>query len=151
MRMMRWSAAFVTLLTVAWLLSGASAAPHRAQGLPTDWTHQHLIFSRPQTDADLQRVAQDERFWQQWERRSTILRYPPLKQGDWSINLGSGGTPDIETYAAKYTLESNRASCGTDYVVYSTGLAGSGTQADIVSFTNIYSGCGGTVPQVDWA
>jgi hypothetical protein len=151
MRAMRLSAGFLTLLTLAWFLSGAKAAPREAHGLPTDWTHRHLVFSRPKTDADWQRVSQDRRFWQQGERRNFSFRHKQFKRGDWSINLGSGGTPSIESYAGKYTLQTSNASCGTDYVVYSTGLAGSGTQADIVSFTNIYSGCGGTVPQVDWA
>lgn len=150
MRATRVSAGFLILLSVAWLLSGAAAAPRHVQGLPTDWTHRHVVFSKPAKDADLNRVAQDQRFWQQWERRNFIVQNANLKRGDWSINLGAGGTPSIESYPAKYSLQVTSASCG-DYVIYSTGLAGSGTQANIVSFTNIYSGCGGTVPQVDWA
>jgi hypothetical protein len=36
-------------------------------------------------------------------------------------------------------------------VVYPTGLEGSSTQASIVAYNNLYSGCGGTVPSVYWA
>jgi len=36
-------------------------------------------------------------------------------------------------------------------VVYSTGLKGSGAQASIVGFTNLYTGCTTTPPTVNWA
>ncbi len=39
----------------------------------------------------------------------------------------------------------------TDYVVFNTGLVGSATQASVVGFDNLYSGCSGTSPQVYWA
>lgn len=39
-----------------------------------------------------------------------------------------------------------------DYVVYNTGLQGTASQASVIAFTNLYSGCTvGTVPTVYWA
>jgi hypothetical protein len=55
-------------------------------------------------------------------------------------------------YPAKFSFDSTTASC-TDFVVYNTGLAGSGTQANVVAYDNLYSGCSGNgaVPAVYWA
>jgi hypothetical protein len=76
-------------------------------------------------------------------------------QTDWSINLGSGATTGLATFPAKYSFTLSTANCGSatspDFVVYNTGLAGSATQASIVAFDNLYSGCSGTVPSYYWA
>ena len=60
-----------------------------------------------------------------------------------------------DNYAAKYTFSTTTATCGSaaspDFVVFNTGLTGSSTQASIVAYDNLYSGCGGTVPQTYWA
>ena len=78
---------------------------------------------------------------------------------DWSVNLGSGATLGLGVYPAKFSFNISSANCGNaatpDFVVYSTSLAGSGvsgsTQASIVAFDNLYTGCGGTNPSVYWA
>jgi hypothetical protein len=78
---------------------------------------------------------------------------------DWSVNLGGGATSGLGTYPAKYSFSISSANCASattpDYAVYNTGLAGSGmmgsTQASIVAFDNLYTGCTGTVPTVYWA
>ena len=71
--------------------------------------------------------------------------------GLWSEELGTGATMGALNYPAKYSLTTTTANCGNDFVVYPTGLAGSATQASIVAYSNLYSGCGGTVPSVYWA
>ena len=58
---------------------------------------------------------------------------------------------------AKYSFSTTAAgNCSTaaqpDYVVYSTGMAGtSGSQANIIAYDNIYSGCTGVAPLVYWS
>src|SRR5208283_3315264 len=78
---------------------------------------------------------------------------------DWSVNLGVGATAGLGIYPAKYSFTISSANCSNaatpDFAVYNTGLAGTGmlgsTQASIVAFDNLYSGCTGTVPSVYWA
>ena len=77
---------------------------------------------------------------------------------DWSEDLGSlasVGPVLAGVYPAKYSFSSAVANCGSatkpDYVVYSTGLLGTTTQANIVAFDNLYSGCGVGVPTLYWA
>ena len=43
-----------------------------------------------------------------------------------------------------------RESCTGDFVIYPTGQAGATAQATILAYYNLYSECGGTVPEVDW-
>ncbi len=69
--------------------------------------------------------------------------------------LGGGSTPGTVgagMYPAKFSFSTTTASC-TDFVVYNTGIAGSASQANVVAYDNIYSGCSGsgTVPSVYWA
>ena len=74
---------------------------------------------------------------------------------DWSMNMGSGATAGERTYPAKFSFDINSANCGNaatpDFVVFNTGLVSSASQAGIVAYDNLYSGCGGTVPSVYWA
>jgi len=76
---------------------------------------------------------------------------------DWSEFLGSGASLGLGVYPAKFSFNLSSANCASpgppDFVIYSTSLAGSGmmgsTQASIVAFDNLYSGCG--MPAVYWA
>lgn len=161
------SAALLGLAAFGWFLSGHAAERPR-QGFPTDWSHRHLIFSQPTTPEQAARLKQDPRYWQQWYRQNQtrVLASPDSVEsvavhlgdtwnrnrvGDWSVNLGSGGTAGAGNFPAKYSFRTTTASCANDYVVYATGLAGASNQASIVAYNNLYSGCGGTVPQVYWA
>jgi len=142
--------------------------------LPTDWSHHHLVFSNPATAEQLKRAQQDPRYWHQLFRRSQAT--PPeaeldialpfeLPRGsktssasqnhklkrDWSVNMGTGATVGPGQYPGKFGFDVTTYSCTTDFVVFNTGLAGSGTQASIVAYNNLYSGCGGTVPKAYWA
>ncbi len=69
---------------------------------------------------------------------------------DWSMTLGVGGKVGADMYPAKYGFF-NTPLC-TDFVVFNTSLAGSGTQATIAAFSNIYkTTCTGIVPTTLWA
>jgi hypothetical protein len=146
---------------------GCFLAVHAAQpaqeGLPTDWSHRHLVFSQPANADQTAWLARDPRYAQQWYRQnisrvlvpdsddSVILRIRHFaKQGLWSENLGSGASVGAGNFPAKYSFQVTSASCANDYVVFSTGLVGS-SQASIVAYNNLYSGCTGTVPSVYWA
>ena len=81
---------------------------------------------------------------------------------DWSMDLGTG-TVGAGQYPAKYSFSTTATglcsnSSTPDYVVYNTGKAGaSGSQANIIAYDNIYSGCSSvtgastTVPLVYWS
>src|SRR5271155_3457441 len=69
---------------------------------------------------------------------------------DWGFGVSSGN-PSPVSYPAKWSFDTTSASCANDFVVYPTGADAAGSQASIVAYFNLYSGCGGTVPSVDWA
>jgi hypothetical protein len=175
-RVSGFAAGLLVLVASGWFLTGQAASPVE-QGYPTDWSHHHVVFSQPANSRAAARVARDARYWQQFARRNVprILSedgYAPLrmhsirhrKSGgstgtkisrDWSVNMGSGASMGADNYPAKYTFSTTTATCGSatspDFVVFNTGLTGSSTQASIVAYDNLYSGCGGTVPQTYWA
>jgi hypothetical protein len=159
------------------LLGQASPGAEKAAVALNDWSHHHIIFSRPATVEQAKRVEHDPRYWQQIARQSPTqspggeIDSVLPKQADfsanakadgensisrdWSQDLGTGGSVGAANYPAKYSLQTTTANCsGTtqpDFVVYSTGLYGVAGRADIVAFDNLYSGCTGTVPTVYWA
>ena len=121
------------------------------------------------------RLQQDSRFEQQLYRRGQPLRLPAARaesggvgspqlrfpfrpavsKGLWDESLGAGATVGALNFPAKFSFNSAVANCASattpDFVVYSTGLTGSGTQASLIAYDNLYTGCGGPVPQVYWA
>jgi hypothetical protein len=182
-RLVRFALGLTILATLGWMLTIQAAAPaaRRNMPLPTDWTHRHIIFSQPGNAEKAARVQQDPRFQQQWLRRNQPLELqraavnipaPEMaaatarpatgrnrsiltaKMGrDWSENQGTGPVSLAGVYPAKFSFDGTSASCASDFVVYSTGLTGSATQANLVAYNNIYSGCSGSgpVPSVYWA
>ena len=100
------------------------------QGIPTDWTHRHLVFSRPEVGSDAEFSAQKEaRFWMQQIRRNLppdtgsatsnayiggVAIQPMLTarqaktrarlHRDWSQSLGSGGIVGAEMFPAKFSF-----------------------------------------------
>lgn len=156
----------------------AQTSSNRKAGIPvpTDWSHRHIVFSRPRTTEQAARIRKDPRYWQQRyrsqlpvmlpaaESRETLglesraaRRKPPKKlHRDWAENMGTGAKVGAANYPAKFSILGNTAICAgnpqPDFVIYGTGLPGSaGAQASIVAYYNIYSGCTGAVPQVYWA
>jgi hypothetical protein len=167
-RSLGYCAGVLTLLALGWIL-GQASGPGR-EGIPTDWSHRHVIFSQPSNDAQALAIMNEPRYWQQFNRQhfvrtlntrgvvmsnTSALDAAGASHADWSQNLGSGANAGAGVYPAKFTFKVTSANCGTgttaDYVVFSTGLPGSSGQADIVAFNNLYTGCGGTVPNVYWA
>jgi hypothetical protein len=169
-------------LTLSPALRGQTSSDSKtALPLPTDWSNHHLIFSKPASAEQAQRVERDPRYWQQKNRQSPASLQdaatggalgpevqPDLKpvlagdiQGsskDWSQDLGSGATVGATNYPAKFTFRGTTATCAggatqPDFVVYGTGVLGSATQATMVAYDNLYSGCSadGPVPTVYWA
>lgn len=161
--------AVLTLSTA--LLVEASPDSETDGPVTTDWSHHHLIFSRPATAERAERVEQDPRYWQQLRRQfsaslpevedmasqlqtgSNALstgKTQALKR-DWAEDMGSSATVGAGNYPAKFSFSVKTASCANDFVVYSTGLSGTGGVASIVAYNNLYSGCAAPVPGAYWA
>jgi len=74
---------------------------------------------------------------------------------DWSEDMDSGATVGLGMAPAKFSFAIGGANCGNatqpDFVVYNTRLAGSGTQASIITYDNLYTGCTVPVPSTYWA
>jgi len=153
----------------------------QGRGVPQDWSHHHLVFSNPGTEEAAiangthdrwLSIVNDPRYILQQMKRSsgvktladpeiasleTAAETASTKKGkrtkikkDWSQPLLAGQVqPNM--YPAKFSFSSTVASCSTDFVVYPTGVAGAGGAASLVAYSNLYSGCGGTVPSVNWA
>jgi hypothetical protein len=161
-RFLRLGVSLSGLMIMGSVLIG-NAAPPAPEGLPTDWSHRHLIFSQPSTFEKVNQITSEPRYWQQFYRENVRRTLPPDaaassdatsmvpgSQGFWSENMGSGASVGAGNYPAKYAFQINSASC-SDYVVFSTGLAGTAGQASVVAYDNLYSGCTGTRPTVFWA
>jgi hypothetical protein len=112
-------------------LAKASDAPAEAGD---NWD----VTSSPQSDARL------------WFHPVPRKWHPSGVREDWSETLGSGGSLGLGNYPAKYSFSTSTASCA-DWVVYTTGLAGSSGQATIIAYTNLYSTTCSNVPSVSWA
>jgi hypothetical protein len=90
------------------------------------------------------------------ENAATPLTAPRKRfKRDWAKSLGPGATVGAGQYPAKFSFGATSASCGSDpqpdFVAFNTSVPGSATQASIVAFDNLYSGCTGTVPTTYWA
>jgi len=170
----------LALLTLSSSLLGQTPQGQTSQDsqavvhLPTDWSHHHLVYSNPATAEQLKGMQHDPRYWQQLFRRSQatptqaelgiVLPFelphgsktsnasnnPKLKR-DWSENMGTDATVGAGQYPGKFGFDVTTYSCADDYVVFNTGLVGSATQASIIAYNNLYTGCGGTVPSVYFA
>ncbi len=151
------------------------ASPDSRAAFPvlTDWSQHHLILSKPAGAGRGDRVGHDPRYSQQQNRlreaETVGVRTPERQFGleavsgenhginkDWSQDLGAGATVGATNFPAKFSFRGTTATCAggptqPDFVVYGTGLQGALTQANIVAYTNLYSGCSGTVPSVYWA
>jgi hypothetical protein len=86
------------------------------------------------------------------------VRPPRAIHSDWSMDMGSSATVGEGQFPAKFSFSTTTANCASasspDFVAYNTGVAGSSSQASIVAFFNLYTGCSTstyTVPAVYWA
>jgi hypothetical protein len=156
-------------------------SPRQPLSLVTDWSHQYLVYSNQRGADTPAALRQEPRYWQQWLRRNAQQlaaadlskndpsANDPLQEDantrspkprkkfkrDWAMSLGPGATVGAGQYPAKFSFNITSANCGSapqpDYVVFNTSVPGSATQASIVAFDNLYSGCSGTVPGTYWA
>jgi len=92
-----------------------------------------------------------------WRRHRHHRPNPPntLKR-DWATSLGPNATVGAGNYPAKFSFDISSANCGTatqpDFVVFNTSVQGSSTQASIVAYNNLYTGCpSGVVPSTYWS
>ena len=167
------------LMSLSLVMVAGIGIPVRGQtGTVDDWTHHHLVFSNPgsATEAEARgnfdqwtRVVNSPRFQLQQLKRSLgtkaflntgrdgLKGFPkPEQKGntlhqDWSQPLVTGGRVQPNAFPAKFSFDTTTADCTNDYVAYPTGAAATATAANIFADSNLYSGCGGTVPGVDWA
>jgi hypothetical protein len=85
--------------------------------------------------------------WLWWYMR----RLEGVLDGDWSQSLGTGASLGAGRYPAKFSFDATRADCAADFIAFHTGLAASATQASIIAYSSLYTGCTGTVPSTYWA
>src|SRR5579862_6927704 len=116
--------------------------------VPTDLSHQHVVFSKPTTTEQAAIAEEDPRYWQELHRRELPI-FPLARKADqdssaptfadatpshknqalnqdWQENMGSGANVGAGNYPAKFSFLGTTANCGNatqpDFVVYSTGL-----------------------------
>ena len=117
--------------------------PVSLAGIPHDWSHRHLIFSRPDSLLQAVHLQQEPRYWHQWfhrnsywnsggPARSPILEaevaaaedtaFPPIsilqpvkraKGGLWGESLGTSATVGAGMLPAKFSFNSNTLNCAT--------------------------------------
>jgi hypothetical protein len=120
-------------------------------GQQRDWrTAAGMVDTREESDSDKDSgfSALEPDGLRQHRSRSRMKR-------DWGVSLGAGATAGTGMFPAKFSFDINSANCGNavtpDYVVFNTSLVSTATQAGIVAFDNLYTGCTGTVPNPYWA
>ena len=152
-------------IVIALLVIREAKAGNEPIHLVTDWSHRHVVFSKPTSLMKRFQLSSDHRYVQQWLRRNAEKRgdrdewrwrrapeNPNLIKGDWSMDMGAGATVGAGNYPAKYSFDASAASCANDFVVYNTGLGGSSSQATLVAFNDIYAGtCTTPNPSTYWA
>lgn len=83
--------------------------------------------------------------------------FTAITAGTFGGGTTGSGSVGAGNFPAKYSFSTtNAGNCGNatppDYVVYNTGTAGvSGSQANIIAYDNIYTGCTAPVPAVYWS
>jgi hypothetical protein len=158
----RWG--FQTVIRVGVLLAVVASAliaqtpdrPHRRIGLPQDWSHRYIVFSRDALASHPDLAQREPRFVHQLMERTarrpamnTQLSASPLATSseglhrDWSVSLNNGRVA-AGMSPAKYTFDTTAApSCTGDYVVFGLNVAGAANQANLIAFNQLYSGPGG--------
>jgi hypothetical protein len=123
-RSLGYGAGLVALMALGWILTGhASKALKRDIPLPTDWSHNHVIFTQPASEEQARLIGQDPRYWQEVYRQgqskvlspevSALIGQSSASGGDWSQNLGAAASPGRGNYPAKFAFSSATANCGS--------------------------------------
>jgi len=144
------------VLSVLILVSGMSAQVGEHQprfGLPQDWTHRHIVFSRRVMSEHPELANREPRMLHQFLRETQRHSLPSVDSSnepsrgakrDWSVALVGGRvafgmSPAVFVFDASATPD-----CANDYAVFGLDVAGiTGGQANLVGFNNLYSGAGG--------
>jgi hypothetical protein len=145
--------AFCVLVTgLVWMVAAAAAQETQRAGVPQDWSHQHIVFSRSGLAQSPGLIYSEPRVLHHLAQRSqplnaTLFRGPNMEgptandpmHGDWNVALN--GRVAANMFPAKYSFDAGAPpSCANDYVVYGLNVAGTATHANLVAFNNIYSG-----------
>ncbi len=148
--------ALVCLTAAAWGQQSDAAPPPGQAGLLHDWSSHHIAYTGLTEQNVAAQAVRDPRVWMSWLKHSNgALRFagpagnagPGGKRGrkkahvDWSASLG-GATARLPSgaMAAKFSFSLTAApSCANDYVAYGLVVPGSGTQANVIAFNNLYS------------
>ena len=162
-------------------ISGYESAAHQYfQGVPTDWSSRHVVFSKPQPGSDAEdKIQRDPRYWIQQIQRAQLAddsnlvashnsaakaakpRPLPKSHKDSAYSLGNGSVAQ-NMFPAKFSFNTGSgtltsANCTSDFAVYGLNVAGATAgQANLVALDNLYSGTSptglcGTAPTVLWA
>lgn len=170
-RFLRLALSLSGLVVLGWVVTGYAAKPsNHGIPLPTDWSHQHLIFSRPRSAEQLTQISHDPRYEQQKLRRGEALMLPAVaaylsagpfgagllkRQGNKLNAIGRTIWAPAPAQGRAITPRNSRSrprpqtaamrrrpiTWSTARACQSTGLPGSATQASIVAYDNIYAGC----------
>lgn len=95
--------------------------------------------------------------WFDWfrHRRRRPLRPRNTLNRDWAISLGPNAKVGAGNYPAKFSFSTTTANCSNaaqpDFVVFNTSVNTSSSQATVVAYDNLYTGCTGTVPSTYWS
>jgi hypothetical protein len=157
----RWgfNAGIRMALLLAVIVSGLTAEtpnqPRQRIGLPQDWTHRHVAFTREIWRSHPELAQLEPRVVHQLLERAPRLATgletssTPVSDStdtlhrDWAVSLNAGRlAPGMSP--AKYTFDTAAPpSCTSDYVVFALNTGGSATQANVIAFNQLYSGPGG--------
>jgi hypothetical protein len=141
------------VVVIAHGTSKSSSARPRRVSAPYDWSHRHVIFSKPATPQQAAQLQREPRYWHQLLRRNAVGRRPGAVSGalelglrdaatirgtkpapasplgrDWAVSLGTGastGSARFPQFPAKFTFDISPDSITcTDFVAFPTSVAG---------------------------
>jgi hypothetical protein len=138
-------------LGVVLVARGMNSGHPARVSVPNDWSHRHVVFSRPATALQASQLQKEPRYWHQMLRRNAAAQLRVAVPGvgesrdntlaefrrrlrkssnhrDWAESLGPGattGTTTFPQFPAKFTfsIDPNDESCN-DYAAFPTNVPG---------------------------
>ena len=137
-------------------VSGQVPGSSERTGVPQDWSHRQIVFSRDGLALHPELMNREPRVlhqvMQRWgSRESGFFRGVDTGSDsstginrDWNVALGSGRLAP-QKFPAKYSFNpAAPPDCTNDYVVFALNTQGAtGAQANLIGINNLYSGTGG--------
>lgn len=127
----------------------------RRRAMPENLPPGALSVTEAERILGVQAPPQEERRHRRHPRASGALDV------DWSEDMGTAASARAGIFPAKFSFSLTTANCASaanpDFVVYNTGgtgvaaVSGTGGQATIIAYGNLYTGCAAPVPTVYWA